>query len=146
MSRKSVILGLGIVLLLAGSVSSVLALLVRHEPGAYQECAVPPGDTRQKLSREFYGESAKLLEGILDKRQWYAKFTEEQINSYFDEDFIRSELGTKVLPEGISEPRICLQPDKIRLAFRYGGERWSTVISVDLSVWLAAKEPNVIVL
>jgi hypothetical protein len=146
MSRKSVVVGLALVLVLAGSVSSVLALLVCHDPATYYAQTLPPGDVRQKLSREFYGERMSLVDGIVNKRQWYAKFTEEQINGYFEEDFIRSEAGQKILPEGISEPRVCFQPDKIRLAFRYGTGRWSTVISVDLSVWLAPKEPNVVLL
>jgi hypothetical protein len=146
MSRKSLFVGLALVLMLASSVSSVLAFLVRHEPAAYSCCALPPGEQRQKLSREYLGESSNLMDGIVNKRQWYAKFTEEQINGFFEEDFIRSDTWSKILPDGISEPRVCLQPDKIRLAFRYGTGKWSTVISVDLAVWLAAKEPNVVVL
>src|SRR5207245_9637361 len=39
------------------------------------------------------------------------------------------------------------EPDKIRLAFRYHAGPWSTVITIDMRVWLANKrEPNVIAL
>ena len=54
--------------------------------------------------------------------------------------------NTLILPEGITSPRLVLEADRLRLAFRYHIGRWSTVISVDMRVWLAAKVPNVIVL
>src|SRR5262249_1732918 len=66
------------------------------------------------------------------------------INSYFVEDFLK--LEKTFFPEAVSNPRISLDTDRIRLAFRYGGKHWSTIVSLDMRVWLAAKEPNVVVL
>jgi hypothetical protein len=74
------------------------------------------------------------------------EFTDKQINSFFDADFGRLCRADKILPEGISAPRVAIEPDKIRLAFRYGTGPWSTVVSIDLRVWLAAKEVNVVAL
>jgi hypothetical protein len=51
-----------------------------------------------------------------------------------------------LLPEGISQPRIVIEADKVRVAFRYGSGLWSTVVSIDLRLWLVKGEPNVVAL
>jgi hypothetical protein len=146
MKRRSFFLGVGIVALLLVAVGGGLALLVGHEPTGYQQAAVPEGESRQKQSGEFHGEFVQLIDGIVNKRQWYAKFTEDQINSFFEEDFVKSGTADKALPECVREPRVTIQPDRIRLAFRYGSEQYSTVLTIDLRAWLAPKEPNVVAL
>jgi hypothetical protein len=146
MSRKSCLLASAIVLALGSSVGSGLALLVRHEPASYQQAVPEAPDVRQKESTEFTAELVRLIDDIVNKQQWFGRFTDEQINSYLAEDFLRSGTAEKLLPEGIHEPRVAIQPDRIRLSFRYGTGVWSTVVSIDLGVWLAAKEPNVVVL
>jgi hypothetical protein len=62
------------------------------------------------------------------------------------EHFVSSRLDAEFLPEGISQPRIVLEPDKLRLAFRYGNGLWSTIVSIDLRLWLVKGEPNVVAL
>jgi hypothetical protein len=58
---------------------------------------------------------------------------------------VLSNLAEKILPDGVSAPRIAIDPDKIRLAFRYRVGPLNTIISIDMRVWLATKrEPNVI--
>ena len=39
-----------------------------------------------------------------------------------------------------------MRRDRLRIAFRYGNPPWSTIITLDFQVWLAPKEPNVVVL
>jgi hypothetical protein len=148
MTRKSLLLGIGLFLLLLGCVGGGLALLLRHEPDFYRRGEVPPGPQRKHDSGEFQTEVAHLYECINFRNQskWWAKFTEAQINSYFAEDFIKSQTARFFLPRGVSSPRVAIEPDKIRLAFRYGEGTWSTVVSIDLRVWLAKKDPNVVML
>lgn len=142
MSRKRVLLGLTILAVLAGSVAGILVFLVRHEPEFYRRIALPPGLSRQKHSDEFQATCSALATALINDREWSAKFTDAQINSYFDEAFTRSGIQ---LPENVTEPRIVLKgPDLIRLAFRYGGERWNTVITIDLRLWLVRSEANVV--
>ena len=69
-----------------------------------------------------------------------SRFTEQQINGYLNEGFVQSGLSDRILPEGISEPRVLLEPDKVRLAFRYGSGPWSTVVTLDFHVWLSRHE------
>jgi hypothetical protein len=146
MSRKSIIWTIVILLLLLGGASATLILLVRHEPEFYVRAAVPPGEQRKRSSGDFVLEFTHLIEGVLNKRQWDIRFTQDQINSYFEEDFVKEHTTENPLPEGISEPRISLEADRIRLAFRYGSGWLSTVISIDMRAWRVVTQPNVLAL
>jgi hypothetical protein len=146
MRRKSVALTIAIVAFLTAILGSILAFLLHYEPAFYLRAAMAPGAHRNKCSGEFVGELARLFAGISDKRQWDGRFTADQINSYCQEDLFKEHADEQPLPQGISEPRVALDPDRIRLAFRYGTGLWSTVISIDLNVWLVAKEANVVAL
>jgi hypothetical protein len=145
MRGKKVLLGLGVGLLAAGAALAGAVAVLRHEPAFYRRAAVPAGPERQQHCSAFLHEFAHLVNGITNQdKKWFATFTDVQINSYFEEDFLTGGHGQKLLPEGISEPRVAIEPDKLRLAFRYGCEPWSTVIAIDLRLWLAPKEPNVV--
>jgi hypothetical protein len=146
MYRKSVTLTIAILVLLTGSVGTALAVLIRHVPGFYLRAVLPPGPHRSKCSGELVGELARLFAGINDKRRWDGRFTDEQINAYCQEDLLKEHADDQPLPAGISEPRLALEPGRVRVAFRYGTGFWSTVVSIDLRVWLVAKEPNVVAL
>src|SRR5258708_541443 len=146
MRYKPLLLAILIVLLLLGGTGAALVFLVCHEPAFYTRAAAPPGQHRLDCSgdcvKEFNGQ---LINGVLNRRQWDALFTEEQINCYFAEDFLKQNVENP-LPQGVSEPRVALDTDGIRLGFRYGTGSWSTVISLDLQIWLVRKEPNVVAL
>lgn len=147
MRRKSVFLAFGILVLAGCAILAVLAFMARHEPGFYQRAAVQPGEVRKTQSKAFYVEFTQLITNIASHEVcWHSRFTEAQLNSFFSEDFITSRFAEKLLPEGVSEPRVVLEQDKIRLAFRYGTAPWSTIISIDFRMWLAPKQYNVVVL
>jgi hypothetical protein len=145
MSRKSFLLAVTVVLVLA-SVGSALVWMVQHEPEFYLRTAVPPGHERKQRSGRFFQEFVQMCQDAHHYQEWSARFEEECINSYFDEQFVTSGLAERVLPEGITAPRIAIEPERIRLAFRYGAGPLTTVISIDLRMWLAPKEPSVVVL
>jgi hypothetical protein len=143
MSRKSVLLGLGILLLLAGTVGTALLLLLRHEPHFYRRAAVPPGPERRAMGAECLSKTGTFLSSIQGNPTWHETFSEEQINSFLEEDFVRSEAKRLTLPEHITDPRVTFEPGRIRLGFRYHLGRFSTVVSIDMRVWLAKDDPNV---
>lgn len=145
MRRKSMLLALAVAVLLTGTIAGTLALLVRQEPEFYRARTIAAGQLRNQRSNEFKTTFSGLLSAVLDGYDFNATFTEEQINSYFQESFIASGFA-KSLPSDISEPRLAIEPERIRLAFRYGSPPWSSIISVDWRVWLAPREPNVVVL
>jgi hypothetical protein len=148
MSRRSFLLTLGISLSLACGGATAVVLLVRCEPARYARAAVPPGPDRIKRSQEFYTEFCGLVSAITNdrEREWGAHFTEEQVNSYLTEGFVQSGLSERLLPEHITDPRVAIEPDRLRLAFRYGTGFWSTIISIDMRMWISPREPNVVAL
>lgn len=149
MSRKSFIRALSILLVLAGVITGSLVFLVRHVPAAYRQAAIAPGPERSAESKQFEMTFAEMAEAWYpgNERPWQLRLTEMQINSYFAEDFLKSNLDQPLESHNIREPRVILEEDKLRLAFRYGKGIWSTIISVDFRVWLPRQgEPNSIAL
>jgi hypothetical protein len=146
MTRRSFFLAVAIVAVLLCGGATALCMVVRYEPKRYADAAIPPGPIRTEKSREFYTVFCGLLTALNNEHDWDARFTDEQINSYLVEGFVQSGLDRRLLPEDISQPRLVFEPDRIRLAFRYGTGFWSTIISVDIRVWLARGEPNVVAL
>ncbi len=147
MSRKSYLTAAGIMLVLLGCIAAGLILLIRHEPAAYRRTAVPPGPDRTERSGEAASQFSALYTALQTGNEfdWAVDLTDEQINSYFAEDFKQSNLDRLLLPEGISEPRVLFEPNRMRLAFRYGKGLWSSIISIDFAVWLTP-ERNVVAL
>jgi hypothetical protein len=145
MSRKSFLLAVGIALVLVGGTSAALFLLIRHEPATYRQSSIPPGPERREQSQEFVSQFSQLWNALHGEQEWDVRLTDKQVNSYFAEGFKMEKLDERMLPEGISEPRVVFEPGKVRLAFRYGKGLWSSIISIDFNVWLT-EEPNVIAL
>lgn len=145
MRRKSFLFGFAILLLLAGAVAG-LALLAKHEPDFYLQNFPPPGKERKRRSGQFVQDFNQFCQEVHANRVWSGRFDQECINSFFAEHFIESGLDERILPEGISAPRLVFEPERIRLAFRYGKGAFSTVIAIDLRIWLASRAPNVVVL
>lgn len=145
MSRKSVFVALGISGIVLGGTAGTLAAMIFHEPEFYRRAGVPASAQRRQWSNEFHEQVNNLLNGMINYKVWGAQFTEQQLNSYFDEDFARQSAADKgFFPDGISNPRIAIEADRVRLAFRYGKKSWSTIVSLDLRVWLASGQPNVV--
>ena len=151
MRRKSLWLAIGMLLLAGGGVLGTLAALTRHEPAFYGRSAIPPGVQREALSGKFVTQFIAFQDAIKyggdpQNGMWRGRFSEAEINSFFQDDFVNSGLAEKLLPEGISDPRVALEGDRLRLGFRYDLGIWNTVIAVEFRVWLAKAEPNVVVL
>jgi hypothetical protein len=146
-ARKLILAIAGLLLVSLAGGLGVLFYLLKVEPDFYQHCVVPESKERKTRSAEFLGLFGQLAGHIADsKGKWQVCFTQAHINSYFAEDFIRLGDAAHLQRQGISEPRVVFDKDRLRLAFRYGSNLWSTVFSFDLRTWLAPEEPNVIAL
>lgn len=144
MSRKSVCWTTGIGLLMVGGALVILGILLRHEPAFYRRSAMAPGMARKKHSDDFLKQASALVSDMSDVREWSAQFTCEQINSFVEEDFRKPGVEDDILPADINDPRIDIEADRLRIGFRYGKGLWSTIVTIDLRVWVAKNEPNVV--
>jgi hypothetical protein len=120
-----------------------------HEPGFYRRAQVPAGENRLEWSKMYKSKLLKLATFISnglgeDGRQvWSVDVNENEVNSFFQEDFLNWPDSEALKRQGISDLRFGLDKDRIRVAFRYGRKPWQTVISFDLHVWLVKSEFNV---
>jgi hypothetical protein len=145
MSRRSFLVALGLAVFGAASVAATLFGLLHYEPGHYRRAAVADAETRGKLSAAFMNEFSSFVSSMTtDPDGWYGTFPDNQINSFLAEQFIKCGLGDKVLPEGISEPRLVFEEDRLQLAFRYRSRLIHTVVSISARIWLPRTEPNVV--
>jgi hypothetical protein len=145
MRRKSLILALLVVVALLSGVGATLAILARHEPAYYRRGIVPIGQQRRVWSAEFFNELTRLSSAIQrDADAWDPEFTTDQINSYLQEGFLDQGLDEKMLPDNISDPRVAIDEDRLRLGFRYGFGRWSAIVTIDMRLWVAQGELNTV--
>jgi hypothetical protein len=144
MSRRSFCVALAIVVLLTGSVGTLLVLLLQYEPHHHRSSATPSGERRVAQSKAFYSKLSDLFSEMNGTAPWWQTFTDEQINSYLNEGFVNSGLAERLLPEGIREPRVLFEQDRMRLSFRYRSRFVNTVVSVTFRIWLPENEPNVV--
>jgi hypothetical protein len=142
--RKKPIVFLTLTVLLLGGVAGVVVAALKHEPGFYRRCAIDAGADRTKQSDDFMKQFFALLNRVYDTRRgkWTFNFTQEQINSYFEEDFVRLKDSEALARLGIHAPRVHLEKDSMRVAFRYGSGFWSTVLTYEVKVWLVPSEAN----
>src|SRR5437868_2015932 len=143
MRRRALLRTLAGLALVGVALLALLVGLVLREPPAYHRVAVPEPPERHKLSGEFVS-AVSVVDSFIGGKEdrWQETFTSDQMNSYFEEDF--NKVRPFHLPKGVHSPRVQIRPKQFELAFRYGHGFWSSVITVDLNVWLVVKEPNVV--
>jgi len=86
-----------------------------------------------------------LYSQITNDRDWTCQFTDQQLNAFF-EDELRESGMKSAFPEEMSGMRFSFEQDRVRMAFRYGNGLLSTLIQINLKMWKANQEPNVMVL
>ncbi len=135
-------------LLLIGGVFTclgVLLYLVKREP-AFYTATLPSPDWEDSLVK-----SASLATRIQDlkteirsKKEWGDKFSAADLNCFFAEN-LRPKGGLyDILPEKTHSPRLAIEGDRVKLGFRYGQGFWSTVVWIELRIWLVANERNLV--
>jgi hypothetical protein len=94
---------------------------------------------------EFESRCGSLINGIQNRYpDWWEVFTTDQINAFLQEGFLTSWGGNNNLPDGFHDLRVEIEDGKLRIGCRYGTGFWSTTITIDLKIWLVAKEVNLI--
>jgi hypothetical protein len=119
-------------------------LLLRHEPEFYRRALIEAGDVRKQLSRNCMTRFVQLQEDFRSStKPWGETLTEAQINAFFQDDFALSEDAESLRRQGLSDIRVSLEDETLKVGFRYGSDPWSAVISYDLRIWLVPREFNV---
>lgn len=144
MSRRSFLVGAGVFAVLIAGVVGVVWLLLRYEPRSYARLCAPI-ENQSDQSREFSKALSGLISGMngtQDGRDFKATFTTDQVNSYLAEGIHKHGLADKLFPDGVSDPRVSFEEDRVRVAFRYRGALVNTVLAARIRVWLPGGETN----
>jgi hypothetical protein len=112
-----------------------LYLAAHHVPAFYARRTVVTTDVQRSSGVDLERKLLALHDDTHAARSWQAAFSEEQINAW-----LAVELPAKfpeLLPEGFEDPRVALEPNQVRVACRYVGGPWATVLNLRLEVGLA---------
>jgi len=124
---------------LAGGGAFLLYSASRHEPQFYQQALRIEPELQREAGDELEQNVLELHSAAQAEGRWEAVFTEAQINGWLAADL--PEKFPHMLPAGTDQPRVSIDPRRIKIACRYQHGKVNTVISFDLSVNLTT-EPN----
>jgi len=111
-------------------------VLAAQAPGFYVE-RLSPGDeqTLEERANQFLSRGSRLYNSIVSgSNVWSEKFDEAIINAWFAHDLKRNH--QRSLPSGVSEPRVALDGDCLRVGFRWGFGSLGTVVQVAVKTWV----------
>jgi hypothetical protein len=142
--RRSVLLAALIVLVAVAAVVGILGLLIKQEPGFY--AAGSPADEMvdDSVSSQVLTRFGDLKNDIRSRSDWAASFTADELNAFLRQNLDDGGWLAKLLPAGFHSPRVAIDGDVVKIAVRYGEEFWSSVVSVELKVWLVKDEVNTV--
>lgn len=123
----------------------VLVILLRYEPGFYRDARVQGGpdrlgarpadaDTVEGLARRAMTRAATWHAALGEEGPWELVLTAVEVNAWLAIDLPRNH--AKLLPRGVSDPRIALGARHLRCGARMGLGPLSAVAWVDLEVVL----------
>jgi hypothetical protein len=110
----------------------------QHVPDFYERALVH-GAAEQDSSERFERQALALHNQVRRSGPWEARFTEEEINAWLAATV--PEKFPQLLSSGVSEPRVAIEGEIVRLAVRYQRGGTSTVVSLAARLRLT-DEPN----
>jgi hypothetical protein len=145
MWRRSKLLALLVLLGGLTVVVGVVVYLVKLEPEFYVATLnAQAWDGDLAKSARLVNRAQELKNEIRSAPEWGAEFTAAELNCFFADNLGPKGGLSSLLPEKTHDPRIAIEGDRLKLGFRYGRGFWSTVIWVELRIWLVAEESNLV--
>ncbi|HVK17692.1 MAG TPA: hypothetical protein VM533_12150 [Fimbriiglobus sp.] len=143
MRRRSVLYALLILCLAGVAVVGTLALLVKQEPAFY---TADPGDgaTDVEVASAVLTRFGDLMNDVRLQPKWSGSFTATELNAFLRENLREDGWLARVLPPELTDPRVAIDGDRVKVAGRVGDGIWSTVVSAELRVWLVKDEVNTV--
>lgn len=145
MSRRSFLLTLTILVMSVALIGLIAIGLLRYQSHWYQNAWLKPGPERQQQAQDCLRAFSDLYSQITNDRDWTCQFNDSQLNAFFEDGLKQSGMQV-IIPDDMRDLRFSFEQDRVRMAFRYGIGLFSTVIQINLRIWKASQEPNVLVL
>jgi hypothetical protein len=144
MRRKRLLFSVGLLLGFVVLVLLGLAAMVKHVPSYYEQATMREGRDREQLSSEATGAYVTAGNALLHgEPTWDVTLTTDQVNAYFQQDYFNHG-GDANLSEGFSGPRVKFEEGKMRVGVRYGEGVLSTILTLEIKLWLVPGQMNVL--
>jgi hypothetical protein len=143
--RVRMLFSIALILGFFAVVALSLFFLIKREPSFYVQAEMTADSQRRALSQAANIKFLSFRDNFLDEAQWGKSFTAEEINAFFQDDFLRLG-GDENLPEDLHNPRVKFEDGRMRLGIRYGSGFWSTILSIEIKMWLVPGQINTIAL
>jgi len=89
----------------------------------------------ESLANQFLSRGSRLYNSIINGGGvWKESFDEPSINAWLEHDLKRNH--QRSLPNWVSEPRVALEDDCLRVGFQWGIGSATTVVQVSLKTWV----------
>jgi|SRR5579883_185980 len=140
--RRKFFFALAILFSAAAVVFGGLLYGAKREPAFYKAANQPSDWDTHLRSGQLLTRVVDLQNDIRAKDEWGDTFSAEELNAFFIENFSPGGRLTEVLPKGFHSPRIAIEGDRLLLGVRYREGFWSTVVWLELKIWLVADQTN----
>jgi hypothetical protein len=138
-ARWGLAIGIGAVGVLAVAIGAVY-WASQYVPPFYASAVELDATAAQTSSDAMLRQTAAVASDIQRRRNWQALITAEQINGWLAYDVQRNH--PHLLPPEVHDPRVQIEGDLLKIAFRWSGPSFSSVVSCQMEVYL--QEPNVV--
>jgi len=136
---RRIVIGGGIVLFVVVLGGAYAYRASQAVPDFYEQALRIEPATQEEAGYEMERQILELHNDTRHVGQWREVFTSEQVNGWLAVDLI-NKFG-KLIPKGVSDPRVAIDEQFFRIACRYKDSRISTIVSITLSIYLTG-EPN----
>jgi hypothetical protein len=143
--RRPLYLALLMLLLTACAVVGGLISAVKREPAFYTEASRAGDVDTLERSSKLLTRAMDLRDDVYGKAEWGDAFTADDLNAFFIENMGPKGQLTENLPKGFHSPRVSIRGDRLFIGMKYRDGFWSTVVWLELKVWLVAEQTNVAV-
>lgn len=138
---KILLIALGGFFLLGLIVFQILLILASRAPDFYLEKVQIDPVQASRMSDQLLQKTTALAGQVQHPGRWYQVFTEDEINAWLAVDLPKNHHD--LLPPELSDPRIKLDPDTVRIAVKARQGLLSGILSIDLHV--QSPEDNTVV-
>ena len=105
-----------------------LWLLLTYQPEFYRNVVQLSPEKRQSESKKFVAQSLQLRNDIVNEARWEAAFSDEEVNAWLSEDLLTH--FADQIPEGVHEPRVVFELDRVHFGFQLDQGPLRSVVSV----------------
>ena len=140
--RRPLFIALALLLSAGGVVFGGLLFGAKREPAFYTAANRPNDFDTHERSARLLTRVVDLQNDIRAKDEWGDTFTADDINAFFIENLGPKGRLTDSLPKGFHSPRVAIEGDRLFLGVKSGEGFWSSVVWLEMRVWLVADQTN----